>query len=62
MTEQEIDILAHKVADILMKRFEEKEAALAEKLMDFYWNTPIKTSHDYSTELTPRARRRLLRL
>ena len=55
----DIDLIANKVADILMKRFEEKEAALAERVMELYWEIPIKTYSEYAAELELGAGRRL---
>ena len=41
MTEKELDIMAKKVADIVMDRFEEERRETAKIMAELWWNTPI---------------------
>jgi len=49
MTNEEMDAISEKVADIIMKRFESERVEIAKKMLDVYLNTPfseIKTTLD----------------
>lgn len=41
MTEQEIDAIANKIADILERRFNERQDEITKKAIDLLWNTPF---------------------
>ena len=41
MTETELNIMAEKVADIVMDRFEKERAETARVMAELWWNTPI---------------------
>ena len=50
MTDEDIEKIAHKVADILEQRFNERQYEMTERAMDLLWNTPMKTLEDYRKE------------
>jgi hypothetical protein len=43
MNEKELDIVAKKVADIVMDRFKEERVETAKLMAELWWNTPIDT-------------------
>ena len=51
MTEKELNVMAEKVADIVMKRQQEREQAIAERMAIWFFETPFKTIEDRKKEM-----------
>jgi len=49
-----MDILANKVANIIMAKADEKSLETATMMADWLWNTPFKTQDDYRENMKGR--------
>ena len=44
MKDKEMEIIANKVADIIIDRFKEEQQELAKRMIDLLWDTPFDSS------------------